>query len=189
MGRGDAADDRITFLETGKAAHAIGATDEFRKMEGVNVKRNAEPGDYLYAAMSEINDSMSDDSGEIQLGQNDAGVVYRMELERDFDGSRMEPALVGGTESSVCGGCPMDARPDSASEVCKDCAYNPTKAEEEGFVGTGMQTIKTALSGGTDIENFVTNPDNIVIMEDDRVIVGEDSDLHENNMIWVFDPT
>jgi len=49
-----------------------------------------------------------------------------------------------------------------------------------------------AMSGQTslDVENTIAEPDNIVVMDDGRVVIGEDTGNrgHENNMIWVFDP-
>lgn len=34
----------------------------------------------------------------------------------------------------------------------------------------------------------ISNPDNLVIMDDGRVIIGEDTSKHENNMMWVWNP-
>ncbi|WP_319381033.1 alkaline phosphatase PhoX [Thiomicrorhabdus sp.] len=34
----------------------------------------------------------------------------------------------------------------------------------------------------------VSNPDNLVVLADGRVIVGEDTSKHENNMMWLWDP-
>jgi hypothetical protein len=34
--------------------------------------------------------------------------------------------------------------------------------------------------------NNISNPDNLVIMNDGRVLIGEDTGNHENNMIWLF---
>ena len=36
-------------------------------------------------------------------------------------------------------------------------------------------------------KNTLANPDNIVVMDDGRVVIGEDS-VRQNNMVWVFDP-
>ncbi|NHN59927.1 MULTISPECIES: alkaline phosphatase PhoX [Halorussus] len=201
---GDAADDRVAFLESRKAAGAKGATDEFRKMEGITVKfpqaGAAEPGDYVYVAMSEVNETMADGEGTIRLQGNDYGAVYRMELDESFDVSRMEPVVTGGPNANICGGCPYDARPDSASTVCRSCAFNPTHDEEsEGPAesggaagsteGTGAALLGTApMQGQVDPENAVANPDNLLVTSDDRVIIGEDSEFHENNMIWLYDP-
>ncbi|WP_266078175.1 PhoX family protein [Haladaptatus caseinilyticus] len=191
---GKADDDRVAFLESRKAAAAKGATDEFRKMEGVNVPSNAEPGDYMYMAMSELNETMlsneatdefDDSQDDIELKGNDYGAVYRMRLESGYDVSRMEPVLTGGPDANVCGGCPYDAAPNSKSTVCQSCAHNPKK-DEDGDSGTGMAALKNGSL--MDPENTIANPDNIVVMPDGRVVIGEDSGIHENNMLWVYDP-
>ncbi len=191
---GNASDDRVAFLESRKAATALGATDEFRKMEGVNISRDARPGDYLYMAMSEINETMlsnadapeefDDPQDHVQLEGNDYGAVYRMQLAGDYNVSRMEPVVTGGPEANVCGGCPYDASPNSKSSVCADCSFNPNQEEPSGMLGTH----KLGANSDVDPENTIANPDNIVVMSDGRVIIGEDSGLHKNNMIWVYDP-
>ncbi len=155
------ADDRVAFLESRKAAVALGATGEFRKMEGVNINWtlasdwwNAGAADgpqaYMYMAMSQFNSTMSDEEGDIQLdGSNgNCGVVYRMKLEQnaagDVDVTTMVPAIVGG--------------PYYAERSVNECNVNN-----------------------------ISNPDNLVILDDGRVLIGEDTGNHENNMIWVFD--
>lgn len=35
----------------------------------------------------------------------------------------------------------------------------------------------------------ISNPDNLVVLNDGRLLVGEDTSKHENNMIWLLDPT
>jgi secreted PhoX family phosphatase len=155
------ADDRVAFLESRKAAVALGASGEFRKMEGVNINFNladtwwnAGAADgaqaYMYMAMSQFNSTMADDQGDIQLdGANgNCGVVYRMKLEKnaagDVDVTTMVPAIVGG--------------PYYADRTVNECNVNN-----------------------------ISNPDNLVIMDDGRVLIGEDTGNHENNVIWVFD--
>lgn len=155
------ADDRVAFLESRKAAVALGATGEFRKMEGVNINYglastwwNAGAADgpqaYMYMAMSSYDSTMSDDLGDIQLdGTNGkCGVVYRMKLVQnasgDVDVTTMVPAIVGG--------------PYYADRIVNECNVNN-----------------------------ISNPDNLVIMDDGRVLIGEDTGNHENNVIWVFD--
>ncbi|WP_455448775.1 alkaline phosphatase PhoX [Natrinema thermotolerans] len=86
---------RIPFLETRAAAKAIGATVEFRKAEGIDSLDDAEPGDFLYLGISELNDGMGDDEGDVRMDRVDGGVVYRAELEEDYDVSTLEPAVVG----------------------------------------------------------------------------------------------
>jgi len=195
---GEADDDRVAFLETRAAAEAKGATVEFRKMEGVNARRNAEPGDYLYVAMSNTNETMSDDEGDIRIADEGGewGAVYRLPLEADFNVSEMEPIITGGPEANICGGCPYDANPQSNDRACQSCAFNPTvddAGEATGRLKGTMNLGKSmAMSGQTslDPENTIAEPDNIVVMDDGRVVIGEDTgnEGHERNMIWVFDP-
>jgi secreted PhoX family phosphatase len=86
---------RVPFLETRAAAREIGATIEFRKAEGVDSVDDAGPGEFIYFGISELNTGMSDDAGEIQLDRVDGGVVYRAEIEPDYNVSRLEPVIVG----------------------------------------------------------------------------------------------
>ena len=192
----NAADDRAAFLESRKAAGALGATDEFRKMEGVNIRQGAVPGDYLYMAMSSTNQTMADGKGNIALDGDGWGAVYRIKLDDNFDVSRMEPVVVGGPDANICGGCPYDARPDSASEVCADCAFNPMPDQDDDDTGLVQKSVKKmgdqfASAQPFDPETTIGSPDNIVVMEDGRVVIGEDSGNEGHNppnMIWVYDP-
>ena len=89
---------RIPFLETRDAATEIGASIEFNKAEGVDSADDAEPGDYIYFGISEFNDDLagpSNDGGDIALERVDGGVIYRAELESDYNVSRLEPVVVG----------------------------------------------------------------------------------------------
>jgi len=89
---------RIPFLETREAAKEAGASIEFNKAEGVDSKDDAEPGDYIYFGVSEFNDNLagpSNDGGDIALERVDGGVVYRAELESDYNVSTLEPVIVG----------------------------------------------------------------------------------------------
>lgn len=153
------ADDRVAFLETRKAAKALGATAEFNKMEGVNINYdlasdwwNAGAADgssaYAYMAMSTIGSGMTDTSGDIQIEDDNAscGAVYRMKLVENnglVDVTSMVPAIVGG--------------PYYGSRSVNEC----------------------------DVNN-ISNPDNLVILNDGRVLIGEDTGNHENNMVWLF---
>jgi secreted PhoX family phosphatase len=65
---------------------------------------------------------------------------------------------------------------------------------EEGYDVARMEPV---LAGGpheADARDYscsaynVANPDNIVVLRDGRVVIGEDSSHHRNNMVWVFDP-
>ena len=91
----------IPFLET-PSSKALGASAEFRKMKkNINQKAAAKGSvPYMYLAMSEISEGMSDDKGDIRLQERKCGVVYRMKLDSEFNVSRMEPAVTGGIYDS-----------------------------------------------------------------------------------------
>ncbi len=153
-------DDRPAFLETRKAAAALGATAEFNKMEGVNINYdlastwwNMGAADgaqaYAYMAMSTIGSGMTDEEGDIMISDDNAscGAVYRMKLVENgglVDVETMVPAIVGG--------------PYYGDRSVNEC----------------------------DVNN-ISNPDNLVILNDGRLLIGEDTGNHENNMVWVFD--
>jgi secreted PhoX family phosphatase len=86
---------RVPFLETRAAAKEIGASIEFNKAEGVASVDDAGPGDYVYFGISEFSDDMADDTGEVRMDRVDGGVVYRAELEDDYNVSTLEPVIVG----------------------------------------------------------------------------------------------
>jgi secreted PhoX family phosphatase len=86
---------RVPFLETRAAAKEIGASIEFNKAEGVDSVDDAGPGDYVYFGISEFNDALADDEGDVQMDRVDGGVVYRGELESDYNVSTLEPVIVG----------------------------------------------------------------------------------------------
>jgi secreted PhoX family phosphatase len=86
---------KVPFLETRAAAKEIGASIEFNKAEGVDSVDGAGPGDFVYFGISEFNDALADDEGDVQLDRVDGGVVYRAELEPDYDVSTLEPVITG----------------------------------------------------------------------------------------------
>ena len=139
---GSATDDRVAFLESRKAAAALGASDEWNKMEGVGFNPNAP--DYLYLAMSDVRSDMSDGQGDINVTENRCGIVYRMTLDDEWNVNRIEPVISGGPYTS------------SATYEC-------------------------------DVDNLA-GPDNLVVLDDGQVLIGEDTGKHENNMVWLWKP-
>ena len=141
-------DDRYAFLETLRAAKAKGATTEFRKMEGININYNSAANGtvpYMYVAMSEISKGMSDDQGDIRLNEHPCGAVYRFGLTKDFDVTRMDPAVLGAD-------------------------YDGSATENQCGV------------------DGLSNPDNLAVLNDGRVLIGEDTSKHVNNMMWIYNP-
>ena len=80
-------------------------------MEGVVFNENYP--DYLYLAMSDISYDMSDFSGDIRLSENRCGMIYRLEVNEQWDVTRIEPVEAGGSYSS--GQCDINriAGPDN----------------------------------------------------------------------------
>ena len=137
---GSAGDDRVAFLESRKAAAALGASDEWNKMEGVAFNPNAP--DYAYLAMSDVSYDMSDGQGDIDVSQNRCGIVYSMTLDGGWNVNRIEPLVSGGPYTS------------SATYECD--------------------------------ENNLAGPDNLVVLDDGRLLIGEDTGKHESNMVWLW---
>ncbi|MCX8508786.1 MAG: DUF839 domain-containing protein, partial [Rhodobacteraceae bacterium] len=87
-------------LETGRYASMLGATSEFRKMEG----QAFDPAtNRLYVAITQIAKGMTDGDekadlagrNDIRLEKNDCGAVYEMQMDGAFVGTRMKAVLVG----------------------------------------------------------------------------------------------
>ena len=133
-------DDRVAFLETRKAAAAIGATDEWNKMEGVVFNQNAP--EYVYMAMSNIDRAMTDGQGDIDVSDNFCGIVYRMTMVDEWDINRIDPVIIGGPYTS------------SAQYECNN--------------------------------NNLAGPDNILVLNDGSILVGEDTRKHEYNTVWLW---
>jgi PGF-CTERM protein len=110
-------------------------------MEGVGFNPNAP--EYLYLAMSDVRNDMTDGQGDIKVTQNRCGIVYRMTLDDEWNVNRIEPVISGGPYTS------------SATYEC-------------------------------DVDNLA-GPDNLAVLDDGRVLVGEDTDKHENNMVWLWE--
>ena len=133
-------DDRVAFLETRKAAAAIGATNEWNKMEGVVFNQNAP--EYVYMAMSNIDRAMTDGQGDIDVSDNFCGIVYRMTMVNEWDINRIDPVIIGGPYTS------------SAQYECNN--------------------------------NNLAGPDNILVLNDGSILVGEDTRRHEYNTVWLW---
>jgi len=86
-------DPMAPFLETRAYAKKMGATAEFRKMEGIaHDKKNNK----IYIAMSAIEKGMSDGKGDINIAENKCGIVYEAQLDENQNITNLKPAVVGG---------------------------------------------------------------------------------------------
>lgn len=86
-------DPMAPFLETRAYAKKMGASAEFRKMEGIaHDKKNNK----IYIAMSSIDKTMSDGEGDIHLAENLCGIVYEAQLDENQNIANLKPVVVGG---------------------------------------------------------------------------------------------
>lgn len=65
-----------------------------------------------------------------------------------------------------------------------DGAWNATRMEP---VVVGGPYNGDAAVNRCALDN-ISNPDNLLILDDGRVLIGEDTGNHENNMIWIYNP-
>jgi len=86
---------RVPFLETRAAAKELGASIEFNKAEGVDSVDDSQPGDFVYFGISAFEDQLADDEGDIQMDRVSGGIVYRAELEPNYNVSRLDPVIAG----------------------------------------------------------------------------------------------
>ena len=153
---------RVPFIETRAAAKEIGASIEFNKAEGVDSVDDSQPGDFVYFGISEFNDDLADDTGDIQLDRVDGGVVYRAELERDYNVSTLEPVITGPDFTDS----PQDAD-DALRNI--DNVYTMRDGRvlccEDGFGGPARSYPNDGL--------YVFQPD--VLVDIDSLAVGNDA--------------
>ncbi len=110
----------------------------------------------LYQAMSRIRSGMSDTKGDIQLPLNYCGTVYAMPLDKDYVAHRVYGAITG-VPRKVSRGAKVDF-PYAAPLDKNDCDLN-----------------------------YIAEPDNITFMPEHRIlIIGEDTGVHQNDMIWAY---
>lgn len=157
-----AMDDRIAFLESRKAARAKGATAEWRKFEGIyiNQKRAEEAveGTDLIA-----DEDVSEAYVYFAIADMDRGMI-------DDEGDIQLSSRV-----KDCGGIyrmPLQA------------GYDVARIEP---VVMGS-TYRSSLSGAERCDvNALSQPDNVIVMDDGRIIIGEDG-FQENNTLWLYNP-
>ncbi len=116
-------DDRPAFLESRRAAAALGATNEWDKLEGVTSM-----GNNVYVGASALSWTMDkswgqpdwvtgerdeSDGGHIALNKEDCGGVYKATTGNDYNITRLDPYVIGVTLED--GSCNLDrpAHPDN----------------------------------------------------------------------------
>lgn len=151
-------------LETRRYAAMMGATTELRKEEGVTYDSKRHK---LYLAMSEVAKGMLDGDSTLDKGgnndmklasKNSCGAVYQLDLGPN---STIGSNYVAQNMYGLVAGRPVsEADPQVA-----------------GFEDNNSCHI-----------NGIANPDNVTYMSGyDYLIIGEDTDKHQNDVIWAYD--
>lgn len=160
---GEAMDDRVAFLESRAAAKAKGATAEWRKLEGIsiNTKRAQEAVEGVDAIAGE----------DVKKAYMYIGIA-------DIDNTMIDG------EGDI-----------QLSDRVKDCGgvyraelgenYNISRIEPVVMGSTYRSSLDGALR--CDV-NQLSQPDNVIVMNDGRIIIGEDG-FQENNTLWLYEPT
>ncbi len=156
------------FLESRRYAGYLGATTEFRKMEGITYDPDHRR---LYLAMSQIAKGMEDhkkkgkandkydrgSSNDIRLEYNKCGAVYALDIEDKAD--------------------PVTGSGYTAKRIYGILAGVPKKYSKDSLYAENSCDI-----------NSIANPDNISYLPGSNLLlIGEDTGYHQNDLVWAFD--
>ncbi|GEA12619.1 alkaline phosphatase PhoX [Alteromonas sp. KUL49] len=159
---GQPMDDRVAFLESRAAARLKGATAEWRKLEGIsiNTKRAQEAVEGVDMIEGEV----------VENAYMYIGIADIDNTMTDGEGDINLSARV-----KDCGGVYRARLEDG---------YNITRIEPVVMGGT----YRSSLTGAErcDVEQL-SQPDNVVVMNDGRILIGEDG-FQENNTLWMYEP-
>ena len=170
-------------LESRRYAALLGATYEFRKMEGVTFDPNR---NVAYIAISEVGRAMLDNT-------LDPEKLIVDETERNYDDRDGNGVVETGNHIRVekadyCGAV-------YAMDVMSGVRDSDGKKIKSKYVTINMNSILASGTAGGEISpeecalnnDIMAQPDNIaMVANSDSLIIGEDG-KHENNMVWSFD--
>ncbi len=175
--------DRLASrLESRRYAALLGATYEFRKMEGFTFDQNR---NQAYIAISEVGRAMLDNTNDPEkLSEG---------TERNYDDRDGNSVVETGNHIRVakadyCGAV-------YGMDVMKGVRDSQGKKIKSRYVAVNMNSILASGTAGGEIspvdcalnKDIMAQPDNISMIENsDSLIIGEDG-KHENNMVWSFD--
>ncbi|MFT6284457.1 MAG: secreted PhoX family phosphatase [Arenicella sp.] len=159
---GEPMDDRSAFLESRQAAKMKGATAEWRKLEGISINHDR--------ALEAV-------GGVESIADENVTEAFMYIGISDIDNTMIDDE----------GDIQLSAR-------VKDCGGVYRAKLEENY---DLARIEPVVMGGTyrstltgaercDV-NQLSQPDNVIVMRDGRIIIGEDG-FQENNTLWMFDP-
>lgn len=156
-------DDRVAFLHAREAAALLGATDEWEKFEGININPKR------------VQEAVE---GLDKVPNEDVSEAFMYMATANFDGGWSD------------GQGDIDVQPDDAEEcgilyrAKVESGYDITKVEP---VVAGGPFDANAPANTCSVDN-ISEPDNVAVMDDGRVLIGEDTGEHENNMLWMVQP-
>jgi uncharacterized protein len=181
----------VSRLETRRYAAYMGATTEWRKMEGItfDAKRNK-----LYLAISEINKGMLDgdvddpnstyDVGgqnDIHVPENFCGGVYALKVkggQKDLSKTAIQSNFVATNMKGLVMGSPVseDENNDLNSPYYVNSDPSPDPDEHGKYAANSCHV------------DAIANPDNLTYIEFyNTLIVGEDSVKgHQNDTMWAY---
>lgn len=160
---GQPMDDRAAFLESRESARAKGATAEWRKLEGISINH-----DRALEAVGGVESVEGEDVTEAFMYFGIADIDNTL---IDDEGDIRLSARV-----KDCGG---------VYRAKLEANYDLARIEPVVMGGT----YRSSLTGAERCDvNQLSQPDNVIVMKDGRIIIGEDG-FQENNTLWLFDPT
>ncbi len=159
---GQPMDDRVAFLESRAAAKLKGATAEWRKLEGISINH-----DRALEAVTGTDVITDEIVTEAYLYIGIADLDNTM---TDDEGDIRLSARV-----KDCGG---------VYRAKLEANYDIARVEPVLMGGT----YRSSLTGAERCDvNQLSQPDNVIVMKDGRILIGEDG-FQENNTLWMYDP-
>ncbi|GMM69350.1 MAG: alkaline phosphatase PhoX [Pseudomonadota bacterium] len=159
---GQPMDDRVVFLESRAAARLKGATAEWRKLEGISINQKR---------AQEAVEGVDTIEGEVvQNAYLYIGIADIDNTMTDGEGDMQLSARV-----KDCGG---------VYRARLEAGYNISRIEPVVMGGT----YRSSLTGAERCDvNQLSQPDNVIVMNDGRILIGEDG-FQENNTLWMYEP-
>ncbi|WDE05395.1 DUF839 domain-containing protein [Thalassomonas viridans] len=159
---GQPMDDRAAFLESRQAARLKGATAEWRKLEGLSINH-----DRALEAVGGVESIAGEDVTQAYLYMGIADIDNTL---TDDEGDIRLSARV-----KDCGGVYRAKLEEN---------YDLARIEPVIMGGT----YRSSLDGAERCDvNQLSQPDNVIVMKDGRILIGEDG-FQENNTLWMYDP-
>ncbi len=159
---GQPMDDRVVFLESRAAARLKGATAEWRKLEGISINQKR--------AQEAVEGA---DTIEGEVVQNAYLYIGIADIDNTMTDGEGDMQL--STRVKDCGG---------VYRAKLEAGYNISRIEPVVMGGT----YRSSLTGAERCDvNQLSQPDNVIVMNDGRILIGEDG-FQENNTLWMYEP-